>query len=1496
MSSNIELGIKLKYDGRDVEGGLSISRENLRQFTIDAQRAGKSVTGSFTSAAEGVRSISTQLDAARNILLSYFSASPMIDGARWIVEQSSAMTQLNARLKVATGSLDDYQRAQAGVIAVSNRWGAALGETASAFARLNPVISQMGGGAGTTLKMLDGLSASLRLSGATSQETSAILLQFSQAMGSGRVGGDEFRSMMEAAEPLMRAVAQQLGKTTSELRQMSEEGKLTSSVFGNALLPAIDKLAAKAQQIPMGVNQAWQVLKNNLSVSFGKEFEGTNALAGVIKNIADHTDEAAAAVHALAFATGELVKIGTVLAAGGVAAYLTKKAQAAYGAAAADLAARAATLASAQADVAAAEAGTLTLKNRLALIEADAQLAAVQRTMAVSQLEAARAMGVQSAAMAAAAQAQIELKAAVRLGMETERSALATKEALTVASAGLASAQAREAEAAAAASLARRAGAGAASLATTAMTALGGPIGVVTSLLMAGAMAWSFWGSKAKSSIDEATERLQRLRNEEKYGIGELGKVKKELADKEALLRISLETRYSSGSAEKVEAIRREIDVLQETIDRLEKPTQTPATTRLSAAGEYGKLTEGLKWREKIQKDHNEAMLKLQASYADKYAEASEKDRPAIQRNHLAALKAAQEQFKQELESLPDAKEGKANAEARSEADIAAWKAQAKRVSEVLKQEWENYRLSTADYVAGTALTEQAAIGHEIDAVKRKISAATKESERIPLRERLAELQATLESLPGKARESLEDADNKAQSGLEKLRSAAGKTFEPLAQAGIKFSNEFGEIMQRAAADGSAATIDAGRAAWDAMVNQTKFDEAKDQFDALFADLKAQLEAIRQGSGNDGGFAAALDAEGAATEIKSKLTPEMEKLLQIMRDAAATNPISRKMVSEATGNLRKIANEIDPVWKDTVKRIDGTFHDGFVKMIEGGKGSWSSFTKSLTTTFKSTVADAIYQFLARPFVFSLLGSVAGVVSSGASAMGLSSIASAANGLGTAANAISGGSSIYQAYQGFTTGGGTGIAGSIGNYLGGLAGSYGTAGASSSIGALNYVNALDSGATLAAAGGTASAEGAAGAAAGLGPWGWVAAAAIAAYFAFGNSGGGPKTEGDATVKIVDGAPVYQGSDGFFTGGSADAQMRAVTETTTASVLATIKSLGGTGNGLSLVMGYNTDPKGKAPDNVTGAVLNADGSTAYLDTHNTDRGNAAADLALEAKRVLLAAIGASDVGAAYKSVVKNIDLMTASAAQLDQAIVDLNNLHSALDFGTTDPFAAYADSLDALGNDYMAQLDKQRAAVTAAASAYNGSTASISALAAATTQRYQIELQLARQIADSLKTTSAAYAQSRETVQLAGLDAAGKYDYYDQQAAKYRDVLSTLTDPTAIADYSGKLNSAIMAGWGTMDATQQAENKARYLALLDQADQLSADRYKAAQDAVKADNTQLRADIASAIDTAMTAAADKIAQANATPTPVDVTVHVVGSSGASAAVQTGGWGDA
>ena len=76
---------------------------------------------------------------------------------------------------------------------------------------------------------------SFKIGGASGQEQSAGMYQLTQALASGRLQGDEFRSIMENAPMLAQAISNYVGVGMGDLRQLSSEGKLTAEIIKNAM-------------------------------------------------------------------------------------------------------------------------------------------------------------------------------------------------------------------------------------------------------------------------------------------------------------------------------------------------------------------------------------------------------------------------------------------------------------------------------------------------------------------------------------------------------------------------------------------------------------------------------------------------------------------------------------------------------------------------------------------------------------------------------------------------------------------------------------------------------------------------------------------------------------------------------------------------------------------------------------------------------------------------------------------------------------------------------------------------------------------------------------------------------------------------------------------------------------------------------------------------------------------------------------------------------------
>lgn len=106
------------------------------------------------------------------------------------------------------------------------------------------------------------MAKSFKIGGASQQEQSAGMYQLTQALASGRLQGDEFRSIMENAPILAQAISKSLGVSIGTLREMSSEEKITSDVIKNAMFSASQEINSQFESIPMTFTDVITRVKN----------------------------------------------------------------------------------------------------------------------------------------------------------------------------------------------------------------------------------------------------------------------------------------------------------------------------------------------------------------------------------------------------------------------------------------------------------------------------------------------------------------------------------------------------------------------------------------------------------------------------------------------------------------------------------------------------------------------------------------------------------------------------------------------------------------------------------------------------------------------------------------------------------------------------------------------------------------------------------------------------------------------------------------------------------------------------------------------------------------------------------------------------------------------------------------------------------------------------------------------------------------------------------
>jgi tape measure domain-containing protein len=151
-----------------------------------------------------------------------------IEGIRRVIGLSDAYTDFKNRVSVVTKSQDELKVVMGKVYDIAQRSRSGLQETGDLYTRIALSSKSLGISQNEALQMTESVNKAIILSGASTQEASAGMIQFGQALASGRLRGDELRSIMEQLPMVADIIARHLGVTRGELWALGHQGKITS--------------------------------------------------------------------------------------------------------------------------------------------------------------------------------------------------------------------------------------------------------------------------------------------------------------------------------------------------------------------------------------------------------------------------------------------------------------------------------------------------------------------------------------------------------------------------------------------------------------------------------------------------------------------------------------------------------------------------------------------------------------------------------------------------------------------------------------------------------------------------------------------------------------------------------------------------------------------------------------------------------------------------------------------------------------------------------------------------------------------------------------------------------------------------------------------------------------------------------------------------------------------------------------------------------------------
>lgn len=305
-SSAAEAGNRIKSTADKINSDMRASMDKVgADMRASMDKASADMSAAMSKAGENVSAAMKQVDKelenveaqAKKTTSSLGAIGTALVGmmsigfAKYMAETADRMQAMNSQVKQVTSSNAEYTAVQKELLDVANRTTASLESTTKLYVSTSRALQDYGYTQQEVLKFTEATNNAMTIGGVEAQQQAAALMQLSQALGSGVLQGDEFKSIAEAAPILLDTIAEYMGKSRAEIKKLGSEGQLTADVIFKAISGASDKFAEKAAKMPTTMGQALTVFQNNWSSMVSKIMNDTGVMSGVasvIKLIADN--------------------------------------------------------------------------------------------------------------------------------------------------------------------------------------------------------------------------------------------------------------------------------------------------------------------------------------------------------------------------------------------------------------------------------------------------------------------------------------------------------------------------------------------------------------------------------------------------------------------------------------------------------------------------------------------------------------------------------------------------------------------------------------------------------------------------------------------------------------------------------------------------------------------------------------------------------------------------------------------------------------------------------------------------------------------------------------------------------------------------------------------------------------------------------------------------------------------------------------------------------
>lgn len=563
MSSLGNLNIQLSLDAVQFVQSMNRSAKSAEQFARNAQSELSKIERSI----DHLNKTAGKVEFFGKTLLAGFSGVQIVSSLK---AQADHYTELSNKIKLVSENEKQHAQAMAAVFDISMKTAQSTQAVSAVYQSFAQNAKELGISQRQVADVTETISKAVAISGASAAEAQNALTQFGQVLLMGKFRAQEYNSVMTQTPAVMQAIARGLGVTMAQLKAMSDEGKLTT-----------DKIISGLEHSKASVDELYGKTSTTVSASLQNLSTATEKWVGELDSSLGATEVVASAINVLANNLGNLIP------------YVTNLGLAFAG---------------------------IKLKTHIAEIYQKIQ---ADRQQALSSLQVAKANEAKISSELRATQAYIQsLQAQLNLARtESTRAALSAElQAQTARETALIQAKTAATNQLAAAGRS-------ANVLGGAISALGGPVGLLTVGLTVGATALYNWHQEAEQARERAlsyADSIEQVKaNLEKMTAvqtnAELVRVKQSIdTQREALEQLRLEQQRLINSSKEVNVVTHDAFGGTGSYEKSAKEladTQEALSLKTEEVEEATrKLNETLEFQKSLQAHQSVAQLKDQVS------------------------------------------------------------------------------------------------------------------------------------------------------------------------------------------------------------------------------------------------------------------------------------------------------------------------------------------------------------------------------------------------------------------------------------------------------------------------------------------------------------------------------------------------------------------------------------------------------------------------------------------------------------------------------------------------------------------------------------------------------------------------------------------------------------------------------------------------------------------------------------------------------------------